>query len=223
MFKNFWDESCGDIRDLLSAALQRDDVAVRVIDNPADASMPLVNGKSASILLDLLLPNHHSFAQLPAAVSAVPMPIPSATHCKHPSANHIRQSGNSAGTKSAISTEILIHMLVAKRNLPTPTDKSVMVYGSVLFDTSRNTVIFGEAELFLTQTEFNLFCYLYNRRGQVVSKPELQCNVLHKDYGQYDRNLDMHISNTRRKLAAAGLPRNLITTIRGRGYSFVDC
>jgi two-component system response regulator CpxR len=44
--------------------------------------------------------------------------------------------------------------------------------------------------------------------------------VLQKELGRFDRNLDMHVSNTRRKLADIKLPKTLINTVRGQGYSF---
>ncbi|PKH98100.1 DNA-binding response regulator, partial [Shewanella sp. 11B5] len=70
------------------------------------------------------------------------------------------------------------------------------------------------------QTEYRLFKYLFDRQGEVVTKEELQLRVLHKELGRFDRNLDMHISNTRRKLVKRNLPRELINTVRGQGYSF---
>ena len=61
---------------------------------------------------------------------------------------------------------------------------------------------------------------MFEHQGEVVTKAELQQRVLHKKLGRFDRNLDMHISNTRRKLAKGNLPRDLINTVRGQGYSF---
>ncbi|MGL5359795.1 MAG: response regulator transcription factor [Shewanella sp.] len=72
----------------------------------------------------------------------------------------------------------------------------------------------------LTQTEFRLCHYLYERNGQVISKQELQWAVLQKELGKFDRNLDMHVSNIRRKFTKLNLPRNLINTVRGQGYHF---
>ncbi len=74
----------------------------------------------------------------------------------------------------------------------------------------------------LTGTEVDLLEYLLNRKEIVVSKAELQLKVLKKDLSPFDRNLDMHISNIRRKLVQAGLPKQCIKTIRGKGYSFVE-
>ncbi|GIU25227.1 response regulator transcription factor [Shewanella sp. MBTL60-007] len=89
----------------------------------------------------------------------------------------------------------------------------------IAFDDSRFTVSISETSVSLTQTEFSLFKYLFERKGQVITKQELQQRILHKELGQFDRNLDMHISNTRRKLAAKELPKSLINTVRGKGYS----
>lgn len=79
----------------------------------------------------------------------------------------------------------------------------------------------AERRVALTQTEFKLLKYLFDRKGEVITKQELQKSVLKKDLGQFDRNLDMHISNTRRKLAKICLPKTIINTVRGQGYSFL--
>jgi len=89
------------------------------------------------------------------------------------------------------------------------------------FDDMSYRITIGTRYVDLTQTEFKLFKYLFERKGQVITKQELQRSVLQKDLGRFDRNLDMHISNTRRKLANISLPRNLINTVRGQGYSFM--
>lgn len=78
------------------------------------------------------------------------------------------------------------------------------------------------ANLPLTGTEADLLNYLINREGIVVSKAELQIEVLKKELSPFDRNLDMHISNLRRKFVEAGLSKQHIKTVRGKGYSFAS-
>ncbi|RTZ16763.1 response regulator transcription factor [Vibrio aquaticus] len=73
----------------------------------------------------------------------------------------------------------------------------------------------------LTGTEADLLHYLVNREGMVISKAELQIEVLKKELSPFDRNLDMHVSNLRRKFIEAGLSKQHIKTVRGKGYSFV--
>ncbi|OXE34150.1 DNA-binding response regulator, partial [Vibrio parahaemolyticus] len=59
----------------------------------------------------------------------------------------------------------------------------------------------------LTSTEAELLSHLVKNQGVVISKAELQTEVLKKELSPFDRNLDMHISNIRRKLVEAGLSK----------------
>ncbi|EGQ7794422.1 response regulator transcription factor [Vibrio parahaemolyticus] len=74
----------------------------------------------------------------------------------------------------------------------------------------------------LTSTEADLLSHLVKNQGVVISKAELQTEVLKKELSPFDRNLDMHISNIRRKLVEAGLSKQHIKTFRGKGYSYVE-
>ncbi len=59
------------------------------------------------------------------------------------------------------------------------------------------------------------------RPGQIVSREELSMNVLGKHLSPFDRSIDMHMSNLRKKLPERdnGLP--WLKTLRGRGYLLV--
>ncbi|MDF4483475.1 response regulator transcription factor [Vibrio parahaemolyticus] len=74
----------------------------------------------------------------------------------------------------------------------------------------------------LTSTEAELLSHLVKNQGVVISKAELQTEVLKKELSPFDRNLDMHISNIRRKLVEAGLSKQHIKTFRGKGYSYLE-
>ena len=78
------------------------------------------------------------------------------------------------------------------------------------------------SQLALTGSEAELLKYLVTRPELVVSKSELQKQVLKKDLCPFDRNLDMHISNIRRKMVMAGLSKLHIKTVRAKGYSFSE-
>ncbi len=72
----------------------------------------------------------------------------------------------------------------------------------------------------LTATEFQLLELLMRRAGELVSKDELSREVLGKRLQMYDRSLDMHISNIRKKIAPFASDEK-IQTLRGSGYLFV--
>ena len=73
----------------------------------------------------------------------------------------------------------------------------------------------------LTGSEFALLHKLILRPGQIVSREELSMNVLGKHLSPFDRSIDMHMSNLRKKLPERdnGLP--WLKTLRGRGYLLV--
>ncbi len=70
----------------------------------------------------------------------------------------------------------------------------------------------------VTGTEFKLLAMLFERAGSVVSKAELSMQVLGRPLTGYDRSLDMHVSNLRRKLGKLDDGRLPIQTMHGTGY-----
>ncbi|MFP3029418.1 MAG: envelope stress response regulator transcription factor CpxR [Arsenophonus sp.] len=86
----------------------------------------------------------------------------------------------------------------------------------------RQEASFNGKVLDLTGTEFTLLYLLSQHLGQVVSREYLSEEVLGKRLTQFDRAIDMHISNLRRKLPERidGFP--WFKTLRGRGYLMVS-
>lgn len=74
----------------------------------------------------------------------------------------------------------------------------------------------------LTSTEFILLKYLIEHPTIVISKEELSMEVLGKRLMPFDRSIDMHISNLRKKLPIRLDNKERIKTIRGRGYMLID-
>ena len=72
----------------------------------------------------------------------------------------------------------------------------------------------------LTTTEFDLLLALVRSSGRVVSRKDLLRTVLDRDFSPFDRSIDVHISNLRKKLG--GLPEGMerIRSIRNIGYLY---
>ena len=75
----------------------------------------------------------------------------------------------------------------------------------------------GSLELALTVSEFDLLLLLGRRPGEVLTKDELFERALRRPREPYDRSVDVHVSNLRQKLAAAGGGVE-IETARALGY-----
>lgn len=75
-------------------------------------------------------------------------------------------------------------------------------------------------ELHLTSVEFELLLELLKEAGKIVKKEDLSENVLERKLSPYDRSLDMHISNLRKKLGPRTDGSERIKTIRSVGYIY---
>lgn len=82
---------------------------------------------------------------------------------------------------------------------------------------SRSVSVDGHA-LTLTATEFDLLVLLLREAGRVVSKERISQSVLGRPLGPFDRSIDVHVSNLRRKLGDAPDGDSPITTIHRSGY-----
>lgn len=86
----------------------------------------------------------------------------------------------------------------------------------------RQEASFDQLPLELTGTEFTLLYLLAQHLGQVVSREHLSQEVLGKRLTPFDRAIDMHISNLRRKLPDRRDGHPWFKTLRGRGYLMVS-
>ncbi|MBT0586075.1 response regulator [Alteromonas oceanisediminis] len=69
----------------------------------------------------------------------------------------------------------------------------------------------------LTGTEFLLLKLLMAHAGELISKASISEHVLGRRLAAFDRSIDMHVSNLRRKLSSEGA-QEMIATVRGSGY-----
>jgi len=75
-------------------------------------------------------------------------------------------------------------------------------------------------EIGLTSVEFDLLLALVRDAGKIVKKEDLSEKVLERSLSPYDRSLDMHVSNLRKKLGPRGDGGERIKTVRSVGYIY---
>ncbi|MBX7053873.1 MAG: response regulator [Pyrinomonadaceae bacterium] len=97
--------------------------------------------------------------------------------------------------------------------------ETIAVDGVELTPASRVVSVDG-AEINLTSVEFELLRELLSEAGKVVRKEDLSESVLERKLSAFDRSLDMHISNLRKKLGPRADGSDRIKTIRSVGYIY---
>lgn len=110
---------------------------------------------------------------------------------------------------------------VLRRARPDPSaGAEVLRVGPLEIDHYRNEARIHGETLSLTPTEFRLLAHLAGSPGRAIERVELYEEALPEGEA-YDRAVDVHVANLRRKLREAGVP-DLVGTVRGVGYRLED-
>lgn len=92
----------------------------------------------------------------------------------------------------------------------------------ITLDSGNRTASINNQPLELTSAEFNTLQALMASAGQIVTKEDLTQLALNRKYTRYDRSVDVHISNVRKKIARHLGELDIIKTVRGSGYILVN-
>jgi len=97
-------------------------------------------------------------------------------------------------------------------------DVDVLRAGELLIDTSAYRAWLADKPLSLTQSEFEILLALARHSGHVLSRSRLLEETQGIAYEGYERSIDQHIKNLRRKMAKAGGSSDWIQTVYRVGY-----
>jgi two-component system alkaline phosphatase synthesis response regulator PhoP len=97
-------------------------------------------------------------------------------------------------------------------------DNDLIRAGELLLDLAAYRAWLGENLLTLTQSEFELLSALARNAGHVMSRAQLLENMTGIAYEGFERSIDQHIKNLRRKIRQAAGEVELIETVYGVGY-----
>lgn len=188
-----------------------------------------LSGEYALIILDIMLPGINGFDVLRQIRIKSQVPV-------------LMLSAHTEDTKRIVSLEIGAddylskpfnpHELVARiraiirRSQPQyQQDKGnssypLLTVGDIELDKNTWKIKKGGNLLDLTALEFNLLETLLKESGNVVTREILFKTVLDRELDPFDRSLDTHVSNLRKKLGSDINGDERIKTVRGVGYIY---
>ena len=105
---------------------------------------------------------------------------------------------------------------ILRRSLRVTGEERPLFVGDLQLYASAREVFLEERPILLTSVEFTLLEALVREAGRTVSRERLTEIVLGRELRPFDRVIDVHVSNLRRKLG-----NERIKTVRGSGYLFV--
>src|SRR5258706_10531485 len=105
---------------------------------------------------------------------------------------------------------------------PTSGTREAFVVGEIEMDTATRTVRRAGELIVLTVVEYDLLEKLLRSAGQIAKGEELVKDVLGRELSPFDRSIDMHVGNLRKKLGHQVHGFERIKTIRGVGYIYAS-
>jgi two-component system response regulator CpxR len=190
---------------------------------PEGVSRVIANGWDA-IVLDVMLPGMNGFDVLKQIESQTTVPVLMLTARGDDTDTVL---GLELGADDYVAKPCSPRVLVARlRNLlrrkaGEPDNPIETRIGDLSYDIQNRQVKVGEREIELTGAEFNLLALLLKHAGELVSKEVLAKQGLGRGLQAYDRRIETHMAQIRKKLGpqSDGSPR--IKTVRGAGYQYL--
>ena len=108
------------------------------------------------------------------------------------------------------------------RSAPATTQELILRNGDIEVKPQRHQAFLAGNEVELTNAEFNILVELLSHPGEVINKSDLTQRALGRKLTLYDRAIDMHVSNLRKKLGNITKDQPYIKTIRGVGYLIIS-
>ena len=115
-----------------------------------------------------------------------------------------------------------IRAILRRANITQTTQNHSLHHHDIEISSARQEVTCQGQAIAMTGTEFSLLHYLIQHAGQIVSKNTLSQEVLGKPLAPFDRAIDMHLSNLRKKLPERVDEKPRVKTLRGKGYIWID-
>ncbi|HEV2249908.1 MAG TPA: response regulator transcription factor [Candidatus Limnocylindria bacterium] len=126
-------------------------------------------------------------------------------------------------TKPFSPKELVARVRAVLRRIERPAPASDLIRASdVTLDLPRMRVRAGERDVDLTATEFQLLAALAREPGRVFTRSQLLDAVHGVAFESYERAIDAHVKNIRRKLESDPREPRYLQTVHGVGYRFRD-
>jgi DNA-binding response OmpR family regulator len=209
---------------LLAERLSSEDFSIEAIHNGQRGLERVLSEDYALVILDLMLPGMKGLDVLRHVRerSAVPVLILTARGEDVDRILGLEIGADDYLPKPFNPRELIARIrAILRRTQYANKGTAPLVVDDIRLDRTARETWVNKKRIDLTSVEFSLLEALLHHAGQVVTREHLTEAVLGRKLGPFDRVIDVHVSNVRRKLAHAADAGERIKAIRGSGYLFV--
>jgi len=208
--------------ELVKLYLNRDGYKVLTAHDGAAALRVAREARPDLIVLDLMLPGIDGLevCRILRKESDVPIIMLTARTTDEDKLKGLDLGADDYVTKPFSARELAARVRAVLRRLPGERGPAEIRSGELAMDFLKREAYFGGKRLNLTQVEFRLLGVLAREPGRVFSRAQLIEKALGYDYEGFDRTIDVHILNLRRKIEPDPSHPKYIVTVYGAGYKF---
>ena len=210
---------------MLSELLEADGYSCVVAANGARGLLLLNEQKPDLAVLDVMMPGMDGVETLRRMreISDIPIIMLTALGDDEDRIRGLEAGADDYVAKPFVARELSLRIrAVLKRVAGESTgdlrEGSLLTAGRLRISPDRQRVTVNGKPLSLTDTELRVLSVLVERQGTVVTRQYLSQYAIGRELTPYERTLDTHISNLRRKISDAGDSSCAIRAVRGSGY-----
>lgn len=218
-----------ELGELIVEYLQPEGFDVGVVHDGQQGLARALVEQPALVILDVMMPGLNGFDVLRGIRARSPMPVLMLT-ARGDDVNRIvgLEIGADDYLAKPFNPRELIARIRAILRRTRQTEQAVgmsdrpakLVLDDVELDPNARVVRRDGAAVVLTAIEFNLLEILLRSAGKVISRHDLSKQLLGRRFMPYDRSIDVHVSNLRKKLGHMIQDRERIKSVRGYGYVY---
>jgi DNA-binding response OmpR family regulator len=211
------------LRELLRSYFEREGMVVLSTASGSEAIDLAQRGQPDLVILDLGLPDipGEEVAQELRTFTDVPILMLTAKSSESDRIRGLELGADDYMTKPFSPRELVLRaqaILRRRRDAPAHADRFSFGNGKLFIDEARREVQVDNRVIELTPTEWSLLLALATTPGRVYSRFELINRTRGYEFEGYERTVDSHVKNLRRKIEADPRSPRIIETVLGAGY-----
>ncbi|MDD5397581.1 MAG: response regulator transcription factor [Dehalococcoidia bacterium] len=209
---------------LVKMYLERDGHSVLTAFNGPAALRIFREQQPHLVLLDVMLPGLDGveICRILRAESDVPIIMLTARTRDEDKMTGLDTGADDYVTKPFSPGELAARVRAVFRRLPTERGPAEIKYGSFYLNFPKREVLLNEKKLSLTSVEFKILAAFLREPGRVFDRVEIIDKAFGYDFESFDRAIDVHIHNLRRKIEPDPKRPRYIKTVYGAGYKLSE-
>ena len=213
------------LREMISSYFQNEGYETVEAANGKNAVQCVKNDQIDIVLLDIMMPEmdgYEALKEIRTLQKKLPVIMLTAKTDEIDKIVGLEMGADDYITKPFSLRELSARIKAVLRRATTDDvdEDEILEHGEIMINLSTYEVFVSGKRVNLTPTEFKILAALAQKPGRVYSRLQLMNAAFGESYANYERSIDTHVSNLRRKVESDPHNPKYIYTMYGIGYRF---